>query len=220
MTYRDVAEHIGMTESGVKKIFSSRDCSYNRLSAIAQAAGLNMSEVLELNNPSEIQLRQFSKEEEAYFLKYMQCFYLYWLLTYDELDLEEAKDRLGLNQNELYRYLKKLDQFGFIRWKTNNSIEVQKTYYIWKDHGPLVEKIKNEWSRSVLSKTLKSSDPGDHFTLRYLRLRDESYQEFIRAINDVIGEFEKRALRERLNYESSDIEPHRVLFTSAQGSFV
>ncbi len=47
LTYRQLGKGIGLSESGVKKIFLARDGSFQRLAEICRYVGLSLSEIVE-----------------------------------------------------------------------------------------------------------------------------------------------------------------------------
>ncbi|WP_395703486.1 helix-turn-helix domain-containing protein, partial [Aquabacterium sp.] len=46
VTYRQLAQRIGMSESSIKRLFGQRDMALSRLAQICQAVGVSMEDVL------------------------------------------------------------------------------------------------------------------------------------------------------------------------------
>ena len=47
MTYANLATELSMSESGVKKLLSSNDCTYSRLNEISDVIGISVNKIIE-----------------------------------------------------------------------------------------------------------------------------------------------------------------------------
>jgi len=222
ITYSKLAMKLGMSESGIKKIFSSRDCSLNKLSEICTVLELKFEDVLALIESPSVETKELGLAEQTYFLKHYECFKLFWLLVYDQMALEEIQIKLNIKKAKLYQYLKKLEEFSLIEWLPNDRVKpINSTYVLWKNKGEFIKKIKISWSKSILDDALNEIKGNEaYFSLRYLRLTSRSHDEFTKAVHELILEFEKRSVRELATNDKREISFYRALFTTAKGSFI
>src|SRR6185369_16059177 len=82
VTYRQLGKLVKMSESGVKKLFATGDCSLGRLLEICEAVGVSLEDVAR-EAPRRDPV-SFSATQEAFFLANPQCFYFLWdLMTHN-----------------------------------------------------------------------------------------------------------------------------------------
>lgn len=145
ISYAELGKKLGISESGVKKVFVSEDGSYTRLSQIANILGVKILDILEEIEQTSLVNAQFSKEQQAFFLKEPQSFSLYYKLVIERLPVDVAKKNLGLSDRLLFRYLKQLDELNLINLMPENKIKI-----------PPIKMIRNFGSGPFLSKLYRS----------------------------------------------------------------
>ena len=64
MTYLELGRAIGMSESGIKKLFGARDGSFQRLAQICAALGLTMAELFEGDDETMLELSYSEKQQQ------------------------------------------------------------------------------------------------------------------------------------------------------------
>ncbi|MCM2278472.1 MAG: helix-turn-helix transcriptional regulator [Oligoflexia bacterium] len=219
--YRDLARKIGMSESGLKKLFIAEDCSFNRLVQICNAIDVSLADVLASLKQMSAKEVRFSQEQQEYFVQHPECFYYFWKLVYERVTVEEIQRQFGLSEVDTFRYLKKLDELKLIQLHENNRAKIPKVQLVrWVGTGPLMRKIRKEWSAELVNDTV-DSEVGDlqHFSLRYYQLTPESYQDLLHSIQELDTEFGNRTIRE-ISLQKSGLKSVRMISAIAQGSYV
>lgn len=218
INYADVAEGIGLSESGVKKIFSGSDSSFLRLAQICKFAGISLSEIVEDHHTSEV---LFSEKQQEEFLKEPLLFYLYWLLVYERLSLKSAQFELKLTEAEGFRLVRKLDTLSLVKLMPNNRLHVPSIRAVrWIGGGKFLNKLYDEWSYNILKDVSKTSEqPHEIFIIRYLPMTQKTFQEFRMAQKSLEDEFVRRSIYE-MQTRHDELNHVRWLVAADNRSFV
>ena len=195
ITYKDLAEGIGLSESGVKKIFAAEDGSFQRLAQISKYMGIAMAELFQEAPSIGV---DFSSKQQAEFLKDPTLFYVFWLLVYERQSLEDTKKQLKLSATEAFKKLRTLDLLGLIELLPDNRLRVPAIQAIhWTGDGEFYRKIYREWSQNLVATVAKPKPgPDELFIVRYLQMSTKTYTDFINAQKNLEEEFIRRSLHE------------------------
>jgi transcriptional regulator with XRE-family HTH domain len=224
ITYQDLGERIGMSESGLKKLLTAEDGSVGRLESICSALGMSLLDLVQTAAEDvPIQEITFTPATEDYLVANPECFHVYWKLVYEELSVERAAADLGLSERDMGKHLRQLDKLGLLTLHAGNRVGLPKRgHHLWVGNGPLLVRLRELWSRSLLEDTLEAvPESPDHLIgLRYFRLTRASAVELKEAIRELYREFGNRSVRERLVQSDDRLVGVRSLAIVAPGSFV
>ena len=220
ITYKILAEEMGMSESGVKKLFTAKDISLGRLTQISDVLGLTLGSIFQLIEEQEIKNVKFSQRQERALYHDFTLFRIFWYLVVDEKNFDEVKMLEKLNKDQLDRYLMKLENLDLIKLgQKNRIISIHKGLLRWSGEGPLLKKINKEWSEALLEKALDSANVETLHRLSYLQLTDKSQKELYRRINDLISDFATISQKEKVEQHKKDLLPVSVLIAATKSSF-
>lgn len=202
ISYADLAKRLRMSESGVKKLFSSSDLSLRRLSEICRALGISVSDFLSTADSSAFRDVEFTDAQQELLLKDVECFELYWKLVFERLSQARAQEALALTRDRINKSLRKLENAGLLRTKDGKVTQIAKLGLIRSfGDGPFIRKIYREFSRSLLDEfTLPGSEANRLYVFRYIKLRKSTYLEFLDEIRELERQFAKRGVREMALY--------------------
>jgi transcriptional regulator with XRE-family HTH domain len=143
ITYAQLAKSIGMSEASVKRMFSQRNMTLDRIDEILLATGIEFSELTDHFDREQKRITQLSPKQEEQVVSDPKLFLVAVcalnLMGYDEIlaiyDLKEA---------ELVGMLTRLDKLGFIELLPNNrfKLKVARTFS-WVPNGPIMQAFKN-----------------------------------------------------------------------------
>lgn len=218
MTYRELGQEIGLTESGVKKIFLAQDGSFLRLSQIAKFLGLSMTELVSDQRVTHV---GFSEKQQNEFLNNPLLFKLFWLLVYERADIASAKKELGLTNSESFKLIRKLDLLGLVKLLPGERVIVPSVRAVsWKGKGKFIEKLYQDWATRLVSQIAKAESEQDElFILRYVQMTPKTYNEFVIAQRSLEAEFMRRSVRE-MQLRPHDLKHVRWLVATDNNSFV
>lgn len=220
LTYRELAPLLGLSESGVKKIFTSKDGSFQRLAQICEVLGLSMQDLLVGEEEGILDLR-YSERQQEYLAKHPAAFQLYWRLVYERATLASAGKACGLGEKESFSLLRRLDELQLLELLPGGRVRVPAVRQIrWVGGGPLLEKLYREWSGRFIAKVARP-DPGPDalFVVRYFRAREETIRDLMDAFRDLEREFMRRATRD-MRSEAPDLRHLRWISAVDMRSFL
>ena len=137
MTYARLAQGLGVSESSVKRMFSKRKLSLERLEAICTQVGLEISDLLELARSSEGRMTELSEAQERA-LAADERLLLVGLLTLGNWSAEEMREIYKLTEAEVVKLLTQLDRLRIIDLMPGNRIKLRLARnFSWRKGGPL-----------------------------------------------------------------------------------
>lgn len=204
LTYAELAKRLELSESGLKKILSATDGSFQRLAQICEVLGLSMRDVLA---GEDLTLDvSFTLAQQEYLAANSVAFRLFWALVYERRPLQEAEKLAGLNGKEVFSVLRKLDQLNLLELLPGNRLRVPAVRPIrWVGDGPLIRKLHREWSAGFVRSVARPvPEYGELFISRYFRCSQRTLDELKVALRDLETEFLRRAIKETRS-ESPDL---------------
>ncbi|WP_374029322.1 helix-turn-helix domain-containing protein [Bdellovibrio bacteriovorus] len=198
ISYAELAKQLGMSESGLKKVFTSNDISFSRVSQIAGALGLRVTDLLNEIENNETHSVAFSSEEQKYFSENKETFYFFVRLLIERNSVEEIQEEFQLTPAETFKILKKLDSFGWIQLLPENKIKLPPLSLV-RDFGsgPFLEHIYQEWSAdSVRCIARPENQKSGKFIIRCLRMKPSTYQSFLQRLKELEIDLLRTAIRE------------------------
>lgn len=219
-TYKELARRLKLSESGVKKILSSSDGSFQRLAQICKEIGLSMNELLQGQDEGMMEL-SYSLPQQEYLVAHPKSLRLYWALVYERRSTEEARKISHLDAKELFSNLRKLDQLGLLELLPEGRLRLPAVRQIrWVGGGPLVKKLYEEWSAKFLkSVAVPERNPDQLFLIRYVRASRKTREDLIAALHDLESEFVRRGIRD-MRSEAPDLEHLRWMSAVDSKSFL
>ena len=219
LRYADLAKKIRMSESGLKKIFSSSDVSFSRLFDIGNALGVSLSQFF-AEYDSEFVDIEFSQKQQEYFTQFPIGFEVFWKLVYERLEISEVLASTKIIEKDLFKILRQLDKLDLISLLPENRIQIPDVKPVnWKGDNDFLKGIYKDWALRFIKRLAKpKSDPDELFLFRYMKMKESTYQEMIQTIKKIEHEFLMRAIRE-MQSGHSDLKHVRFLSAVDKRSF-
>jgi transcriptional regulator with XRE-family HTH domain len=204
ITYAELAKRLRISESGLKKILSAKDGSFQRLAQICEELGLSLSELLA--GEDQTQEISFTPAQQEFLASHAGALRLFWALVYERRPLPEAEKLAGVNPKEVFSLLRKLDQLGLLELLPANRLRIPAVRPVrWVGDGPLIRKLHREWSAGFVKSVARPTpDKGEQFISRYFRASRRTVDELQAALKDLEAEFLRRAIKE-MRTESPDL---------------
>jgi len=214
MTYKELARKLKLSESGVKKILSARDGSFQRLAQICKELGFAMSELLRSEHETMYDV-SYSSSQQEYLVSTPKALRLYWALVYERRTLQESKKIAALSDRETFSILRKLDLLRLLELLPGDHLRLPPVRPVrWVGGGPLVTKIYQEWSLKLLHAAASSirkpresqadERKDSFFLMRYFRASSQTRNELITALRELEAEFTRRAIQD-MRSEAPDL---------------
>ena len=135
--YIDVAKHLCISESSIKRQFTQGDISLTRLEKICELLSMDISDLLELVQRESIQLEQLSVQQERKIVSNTKLM-LVTVLVLNNLTFDEIFETYAFEKAELIKLLLQLEKINLIQLKPDNKIKalISRTFE-WQKNGPI-----------------------------------------------------------------------------------
>jgi transcriptional regulator with XRE-family HTH domain len=197
ISYRDLARKIGLSESGLKKAFSARDGSFQRLVEICTLLGFTMVDLLAGETEPTLEIT-FTGPQEACLSQNPEAFALYWRLVYERRSIEEA-NRLGaLSETRSFKLLRQLDRVKLLKLLPGGNVRVPPVQPVtWTGQGSYMKRIYQDFGlRLIRATSVSERDGRSQYIIRYFQLLPKTLGEFLEAQRALEREFLRRSIRE------------------------
>ncbi len=215
ISYGELAERTGASESTIKRIFSIEECSLSRLLELLAAVELGLSDLVAFAADRNVDVSQFSAAAEAFLADELDYFFVYRKLFHHR-DVEDVRRREGLTRAQMTKYLKKLDDLGVIKWLPGDQVSFEHAEFLkFRDDGPLKTAVYKAWTpkfhRLVVD---RMDDPRFGLRLFSARCSPSLRESFIAEFEDMVERFVRRADLDRKT-QPDKLEPFAVSLASA-----
>ena len=186
LTYRLLAERIGMSESSVKRVFSSGDMSLSRLARICKAAGISLDDVLRQAADSTPQADTLTLAQERALVSEPKLL-LVGISCVGHWSFEQIVETYQLSEAECIRCLVKLDKLGLIELKPLNRYRMKVSRaFRWRADGPVQHFFRQYIVDDYFAGRFDA--PGETLLCVQARLSQTSAIELVQKIQQLTGE--------------------------------
>lgn len=180
ITYADLAGRINISEASVKRMFSQKNFTLQRLDEILQATGIDFRDIIGFTHDESKLISQLTYDQEQEIVGDTRMFIMAVSLL-NLIAVEQIVAVYQISAAEAVKYLLRLDKIGFIELMPNNRVKllVSRTFR-WIPNGPIQAQFR----------ALATSD--------YLESRFDGDDELIQLINVMLSRQSVAALLSRL----------------------
>lgn len=213
-SYNTLANEIGMSESGLKKLLNAKDISLNRLTQITNVIGVSLSDLMDLAYEEEVKSVELSKNQESALLADNTLLRVFWRMSVENKSEEETIKTEKITRKKLTSCILKLENLDLIKsTKSGKIISIHGGMYRWTNKGRLVKKLNYDWSERTLNKTLKNLEQSFH-QLSFLQLSHESKKQLFEKLQDLSDEFARVSRRDKMKWANKDLSPISLLLAA------
>ena len=152
LTYAQLAKRVGLSEASVKRIFARESFTLDRLDAICNAIGIEISDLARAVAHEAATPSQLTWEQEKELVADTKLF-LVAVHALNHWTLDEIVATYALTKAECIRLLVRLDRLGVLDLMPNNRIRVRVARnFAWLPDGPIQQyfraRLQNDFFRS------------------------------------------------------------------------
>jgi len=204
-TYARLGEAIGLSESGVKKIFIAEDGSVERVVRICAALGITLEDLLELADTSPGPWR-LTKEQEALFRRDPRCWWFLRVLSAHRWDVDAVVRNYSLSDVKVEGWLAALERRAIIRRSESGTVTPDAAAgRPWQGESDFGDAVVAPQQDALVTHARARIRHKDRYPLPGLTecgsgqmwLTEPSIQEFKQALRDLVEEFATRSRREQ-----------------------
>jgi len=186
MTYADLAHALRVSTPTVKRLFSQRTFTLERLEEVLRVLEMDFFELARLSHGRRSGPVELSLEQETALAKDPRLFSVFWLLC-NEWRFDEIVAEFGLGAAQITPFYARLERLRLIDWQPGNRVRLRvPKHYVWRSGGPLRKayglRVVNEFMRS------RFDAPQDAFHFEAQELSSESAVVVRRRLERVAAE--------------------------------
>ena len=137
VAYAQVADHLGLSLSSVKRLFSSGDFSLSRLEALCHLAGVDLLELASMAEAQRTRLDSLDLAQEREVVG-DPLLLLAAVCVLNRWSFERILEHYRLSEPQLIRLLARLDRMGLIELLPGNRVKLLvRRNFAWLPDGPI-----------------------------------------------------------------------------------
>lgn len=192
VTYGELAARIGMSEASVKRMFSQKNFTLQRLDQILDAAGIGFDELNAAQGGPKL-VAQLTLAQEKEIIGDPQLLVVA-VSAMNHIGFDDIVRTYTLSEAQVTACLLRLDKIGFLELLSNNRVKllIARTFS-WIANGPIQSYFRSEAAAD------------------YLNARFDGAGEVLGLVNVMLSKQSSAALIERLKQVAADIaQQHQI----------
>ena len=214
ITYGELAARIDMSEASVKRMFSQKNFTLQRLDEILAASGIEFDELSAAQSaPTQISHLTLAQEREIIgdprLLVVAVC-------AMNHIGFDDIVRTYDLDEVQVTKYLLRLDKIGFLELLPNNRVKllISRTFG-WIANGPIQTYFRHEAAADYLDSRFDGE--GEMMRLVNVMLSRQSSAALLERLKQVAAEFSQQHQHEtRLPFD----QKHAISFIVAARPWV
>ncbi len=189
--YNQVAEHLQLSVSSVKRLLSQGGISLERLAAICEFAGVELAEIVSRAERSTRQLAALTEAQEQQVVA-DPALLLVAICVLNRWGFEDIRYRYAFAEPELIGHLVRLDRLGWLELLPNNRIKLRiARTFAWLPNGPIHQFFVDNVQEEFLAGDFSNAPDSYRFT--WGMLSAESALAMNAKIQELVATFDSRA---------------------------
>ena len=220
MTYAELAKSLNMSVPGTKKIFQKDDIGLDRFCRICRVLDLDISTLMNKGYVRTYKIREISKEADSYFVNTPRAFHLYWCLTVERMGLSDTVKKLKMDKKEIYKYLRRLDEFGLLKWLEGDEIQIPELdTFVFNRKARSLKKYLQPEALTLVEETLNENPPRNNAAFLVLSLSEANFQELQTEFSETLARFAVKFPYQGIpKSKEDDKKPVRILYCLKEGA--
>jgi transcriptional regulator with XRE-family HTH domain len=207
LTYKDVARHLGLSEVSVKRLFSGRRLTIDKLQGVADLLQLPLSELFHDAETSHGDLAYRLTPHQEQVLAADFRLYSFFVVVVYRVPIEQIMSGFKISRLTAEKYLLKLDRLGIVDLHRNLKYRLLvSSNFTFERGGPIESRIITPLSDALIDTLDRGQQRAHEFFV--VRMTPGLVAEFSRRFRLLSEELLARALRE----DSSDPSAHNTGF--------
>ena len=187
ITYAALATKLGLSEGSVKRMFSRRDFTLQRMDDVCTVAGVDFGEIVQDVSAADAGTAHLSVQQEEEIVSDPRLM-LVALCAVGNWTFEQIVDTYDIPRMECVRYLTRLDRQRIIELQPDNRIRpLIGRALSWLPDGPIQRYFRSQVEAEYLSS--KFDRPGELFLFINGMLSRSSLAELIARMRRVASDF-------------------------------
>jgi transcriptional regulator with XRE-family HTH domain len=144
LTYRDLAKSLKLSEQSIKRMFSSRRMTVERLMEIAKLLGYSLADLTQESSAEQQRIRTLTLEQEKLLVSDTRLL-LTAVCALNHMSMAEIVQTYRMTEQECLRCLIQLDRLRLIELFPGNRIRlIISRDFDWLPHGPIKQFFRTQ----------------------------------------------------------------------------
>lgn len=215
-TYADLAQHLNMAESSVKRMFAKSDMPLSRIDVICRALKIDFADLAQRIADNQPTLMQLSLEQERAVIADDKLL-LVAISVLSHWTLEHIVSQYRLTQAECIAQLAQLDRIGIIELRPLNRyrLKVDKNFH-WRPNGPVMQYFREHVVLDYFSGSFSGEDECLQLVHGTISRADAPL--FLDRIRKIVADFAQKHLSDQ-KIASKDREGYTLILTMRAWEF-
>ena len=188
ITYARVARTLHLSESSVKRLFSQRDLSLERVEQICRLMKIELTDLLELMNAAEPRIAVLTEDQEKGLVN-EPTLLLVGILAISFWSFADILKTFRISRTDLVRLLVRLDRMAIINLLPDNVIKVRLARnFAWRKDGPIQRFFEERIQQQFFEK--KFSRAGELRIVTFGALSRRSNELLQQRLRELAEEFD------------------------------
>lgn len=187
ITYADAAGRLGLSESSIKRMFSESRLSLDRLEALCQLAGMEISDLVQKIGEERQRIAMLTEQQEREVAADPKLL----LVAISVLNLWTLEQIIGtyeLDEHQCIQLLARLDRLKLIELLPHNRIRLTVANdFRWIPNGPIQRFFRKEVQPAFMQSTF--SGPGEKLVFRSGMLSRGSNATLMKKMDRLLADF-------------------------------
>ena len=195
VTYADLAEHLRMSESSIKRIFAKGDMPLSRIDAVLRVLKMDFAELARKVADAQPLRSELTLEQEKAVVADRRLM-LMAICCMSQWTLEQIVSTYTLNEAECIVYLTLLDRLGIIELRPLNRyrLKVAKAFR-WRPNGPVMTYFRTQVADDYFSGGF--DDTGELMMLVHGQLSTGMADTFVERLQRLGQDFAQQHLADQ-----------------------
>lgn len=187
LTYAAIARSLSLSENSIKRLFSSGNCSVQRLEQLCHLAGTDLIELAKKADTAMRRVELLTEEQETEIAKDLKLL-LVATSVLNHWRFEDIIETYDIDEHECIQLLARLDRINVIELQPLNRIKlIVANNFRWRSNGP----IQRFFNETVQPDFFKSSfaEAGEMLRFQSGMLSRGSNESMCRKMEKLLAEF-------------------------------
>ncbi len=204
--YKDLAKALGLSESSVKRILSSKSLSLERLEEICRIADLSFSEVVRSANLEDAQKTLQLTDEQEHALAENARLLHYYMMLYEGKTPQKIEKEFDIENSEAKKFLFQLDRLNLIELHPRDKVKIKKGggAVRFRRDGPVGRALFSQTRASYLNYDFRQED---FIRFSMLQVGKASLAKLKSKLERLMVEFQEES---KFEMESGAVPPENI----------
>ncbi|MEO8806114.1 MAG: helix-turn-helix transcriptional regulator [Burkholderiaceae bacterium] len=195
ITYADLADALGMSESSIKRILAKGDMPLSRIDEMLRVLKMDFAELARKLADAQPLRRELSAEQEAAVVADRKLLLLA-ICAFSQWSFEQMTGTYAISEAECVKYLVQLDRLGIIELRPLNRyrLKVAKGFR-WRPNGPVMQYFREHVADDYFSGSFDGE--GELLMLVHGQVSASQATGFIERLQRVGQDFAQQHLTEQ-----------------------